>query len=435
MPHVSHIRLVFLVLRTVCALDDLEAVPVVEALRHPHRSSDCASSAGVLRAEPTVIGPWPPLLSTGLTGTRLRGHGMSSYGARLSRSRAVTASLSALSDDQLREAVGEGTPLAVGIGGSTSRVQVNGTPVFVKRVALTDLERLPANARSTADPHGLPLEYHYGVGSAGVGAWREAEAHLLADQWVRTGDCEHFPLLHHWRVLDGPGDGRASASDDLDVPDMVAFWHDSPAVRQRLTALAEASAGLYLFLEHVPQTLDRWLSARLAEGSHAVDAVCDKVAEDLLATASFLAQRGLLHFDAHFRNILMDGERLYFSDFGLALSPAFATTDDEARIVHEHRDHDIAYVARELVNWLVEAFTEQASAWTDATERNALVRRYAEGHAPLPLPDRAAALVARLAPVAVVMNDFYLHLHHTSRHTAFPTRDVRAACQTAGLIQ
>ncbi|MFI7135214.1 hypothetical protein ACIBQ1_56840 [Nonomuraea sp. NPDC050153] len=35
--------------------------------------------------------------------------------------------------------------------------------------------------------------------------------------------------------------------------------------------------------------------------------------------------RGLLHFDAHFENILTGGQRLYFADYGLAVS-AYAMT-------------------------------------------------------------------------------------------------------------
>lgn len=358
---------------------------------------------------------------------------MQPHGARLGRSRSITGWLHALTDDQLQAVLDGARPLAVGIGGSTSVVQVLGTPVFVKRVTLTDLERQPSTAGSTTDLHGLPLHFHYGVGSAGVGAWRELEAHRLVDRWVRTRDCEGFPLLHHWRVLDGPAARRSPEDPMQEVAATVHYWHGSAAVRQRLTALANAHAGLYLFLEHIPQTLGQWLAARLADGPDALDAVCDEVAEDLISTAAFMTDRGLQHFDAHLSNILTDGERLYFSDFGLALSSTWSTTEDEDRFLRQHHDHDIAYVVRELVNWLIEAFTDGTPRWADGKERNSLVRRYAEGQTPLPLPSRAAALVTRFAPVADVVNDFYFRLHAMSRHTDYPARDLRAACQAAGL--
>lgn len=352
---------------------------------------------------------------------------------RLSRSDAVGELLAALDDQQLRSMVREAQPLAVGIGGATFRADVLGTPVFIKRITLTNLERASGNVRSTANLHGLPVQFQYGVGSVGASAWREVEAHLLTDRWVRTGQWDGFPLLHHWRVLDGGVDRDRSSAEDSDLEAMVEYWHGSPAVRQRVTALTDASAGVYLFLEHVPQTLAQWLSDTLERGPDALDLVCDRVAENLVSTASFMSRKDLGHFDAHFRNIMTDGERLYFSDFGLALSATFSTTGEEARFLREHRDHDVAYVVRELVNWLVGAFADDADTWTDASHRDQLVRRYADGQVPLQLSTRAAALVSRYAQVAVVLNEFYARLYGTGRYSLFPAQELRSACASAGL--
>ncbi len=352
---------------------------------------------------------------------------------RLSRSDAVGELLTTMDDEQLLSMMHAAHPLAVGIGGATFRADVLGAPVFIKRVRLTDMERRSGNVRSTANLHDLPVQFHYGVGSVGASAWRELEAHLLTDRWVRTSQCETFPLLHHWRVLDGGGD-RAQPSAELeDLEAMVEYWHGAPAVRQRLAALADASAGLCLFLEHVPQTLAQWLSATLAHGPGALDLVCDRVAEDLISAASFMSREDLGHFDAHFRNIMTDGERLYFSDFGLALSAAFNITEEENRFLREHEDHDVAYVVRELVNWLVAAFADDASSWTDASHRDDLVRRYADGAAPLQMPAHAAGLVSRYAQVAVVLNDFYSRLYGTDRYSIFPSLELQSACASAGL--
>lgn len=358
--------------------------------------------------------------------------GVRSDASRRSHSDTVRELLAGLDDEQLQGLVLGAHPLAVGIGGATFRADVLGTPVFIKRISLTDVERESVNVRSTANIHGVPAAFHYGVGSVGVGAWRELEAHLLTDQWVRAGQCDMFPLLHHWRMLGGLDVGPATSEQD-DREAMVAYWHGSPAVRQRLAALSAASAGLYLFLEHVPQTLAQWLSATRSQGPDALDRVCDRVAEDLVSTASFMSRRQLVHVDAHFDNIMADGKRIYVTDFGLALSATFVTTADEDRFLREHEDHDVAYVVRELVNWLVSAFAGDADTWTDASHRDDLVRRYADGQAPLPLPPRAAAVVSRYAEVAVVLNGFYASLFGTSRYSSFPWQKLRSACASAGL--
>ncbi|MFF8401556.1 hypothetical protein ACF06P_07965 [Streptomyces sp. NPDC015684] len=46
--------------------------------------------------------------------------------------------------------------------------------------------------------------------------------------------------------------------------------------------------------------------------------------------------QGLLHFDAHFENILTDGRRLFFADYGLAISSRFELDKDEADFFDRH---------------------------------------------------------------------------------------------------
>jgi hypothetical protein len=114
---------------------------------------------------------------------------------RANRHRAARRALDQLEDNAFAYA----EPLGTGIGGSTSRLVVDGLPVFVKRIPLTDLEL--AHPQQTSNLFGLPSFYQYGVGSAGFGAWRELAAHQRATDWVLTGQCASFPLLHHWRIV------------------------------------------------------------------------------------------------------------------------------------------------------------------------------------------------------------------------------------------
>lgn len=359
-----------------------------------------------------------------MTGSRL---------GRAAESSAVSRSLMQMGDAQLRSALAAAQPLAAGIGGCTSKLSVAEVEVFVKRVPLTDLERQPGNDRSTANIFELPAHFHYGVGSAGSGAWRELAVHKWASDWVLAGESEQFPLLHHCAVLDEEQADSLSAASRDTIANAVAFWHGDDAVYRRLLAMSQASSGLYLFLEYVPQNLAEWLTDRLSEGPDVLDAVCEKVAADLIAAVSCMSNHGLRHFDAHLRNVLTDGLRLYVADFGLALSSRFELTSNELWFLNEHQDHDLAYVLRELVNWLVEAFAEDGACWTDATARNDLVRLFAQGRNPVGLPPRAATIVRRFAPVANVMNDFYWQLHRVSRRTAFPAREVRFALIASGL--
>ncbi|MBE8518490.1 hypothetical protein ILP97_13405 [Amycolatopsis sp. H6(2020)] len=306
---------------------------------------------------------------------------------RLARHEKIAAALTEAGDDLLATA----RPLGTGIGGSSWLLRVAGEPVFVKRVPLTGVEL--ANPHSTADLYGLPPWSHYGVGSAGGGAWRELEAHLMTTAWVLGGECANFPLLHHWRIR--PGLPRPHAGIEADV----AFWHGDAGVRRRLEALAGATTDLVLFLEYLPHSLAEWPGDDLP------------LEEDLRHITEFLATRGVQHFDAHFANIVTDGERLYLTDFGLTVAAGFDLSDAEAEFLAEHDGHDRAFVLTHLVNRHVRGLR----AWPDARARNDFVRACAAGE----VPDQAPVL-RRYAPLAAVVNDFYFALHTESRKTPYP---------------
>ncbi|WP_018546762.1 hypothetical protein [Streptomyces sp. LaPpAH-108] len=313
------------------------------------------------------------------------------------------------------------TPVGSGIGGETVRLEVGGTPVFVKQVPLTELERRPENVRSTANLFGVPSFCQYGIGSIGspgFGAWRELAVHIMTTDWVIAGEYEGFPLMYHWRVLPGPE--RPLPQELADVDRAVAYWGGDAGVRRRIEALQRSTARLTLFLEHIPHNLHDWLGVQIGAGDEAARRACAMVDAELRAGTSFMSARGLLHFDAHFENILTDGRRLYFADYGLALSSRFDLSRDEAAFHARHQSHDRCYTASYLVYWLVNAL--YGYGWDD---RLALVRACAEGERPTGIPEAAAALITRHAPLAAVMWDFFRKLQEEDRETPYPLEAIR----------
>lgn len=330
---------------------------------------------------------------------------------RLAAYEAVSTSLALQDNGRLEDLWHQAAPHGHGIGGATRLLEVAGRPVFAKAVPLTDLERRPAHVMSTANLFDLPEFYQYGVGSTGFGAWRELATHIMTTNWALTRQCGSFPLMYHWRVLPGPVEPSADASE---LEETVAYWDGSPAVRRRLEEIASASARIILFLEYVPHNLRDWLTCRLGAGDEAVRTACDMVHRELEAGVAFMAERGLLHLDAHFGNVLTDGRRLYFADFGLATSSQFALSETEVKFFRRHLSHDRRHVLSQLVYWLV-------AGLSDTTDRFGLIRQCASGRYPSEMPEAAATLVARYAPMANVMNDFYQSLRWVSRRTVFPS--------------
>jgi hypothetical protein len=350
--------------------------------------------------------------------------------ARRERHAAVASSLAALGDGELAALVDAAPALGSGIGGTRSLLHVGGVPVFVKRVALTELER--RHVRSTANLFELPTFCQYGVASPvaspATGAWRELAASEMATSWVLAGRADCFPLLHHWRVLDGPDSYQVLPDDLADIERVVAFWHGSAAVRRRIEAIAGATASVTLFFEWLPEPLPAWLARQVVAGDAAAERAIAMVERCLLVDVDQMNAAGLHHFDAHLDNILTDGERLYFTDLALAMSPEFELSASEERFLDGNLTHDRCHTITKLVNWLVTTFTG-ASDWQ---ARNEIIGRVAAGEALVGVAGVAAAVIARHAPVAAVINEFYRQLHLVDRRTPYPAAAARAAWAGTG---
>lgn len=183
--------------------------------------------------------------------------------------------------------------------------------------------------------------------------------------------------MYHWRVLP---DSTPLPEELADVKRAVAYWGDGSQVRNRILALQHSSASVALFLEYIPQNLHQWLGTQVEAGDQTANRAFAMVERELAAGTSFMNSRGLLHFNAHFENILTDGRRLYFADYGLTLSSGFELSQDEADFFDRHQTYDRCYTATYLVNWLVTALYGYQRE--DREGRYALVHACAEGKRP-----------------------------------------------------
>ncbi|MFI5300109.1 MAG: protein kinase family protein [Polyangiales bacterium] len=339
--------------------------------------------------------------------------------ARCARHDRLSRAFARASEDRLRELLARAPVQASSLGGETRVVALDGARVFAKSIPLTDLERLPHHRHSTANLFVLPLHYQYGIGSVGFGAWRELSAHRMASEWVARGECTQLPLLHHWRLL--RRDARAPTSARLEeLETSVARWGGSAAIRSRLQARLAASADLVLFLEYFPITLDDAYRTQVgrddADGLRFVDAT----ERDLTATMGFLNRHGLLHFDAHFGNVVTDGARPFVTDFGLALSDRFELSDDERAFHRRHRDYDRALLSANLVAWALPASVS-------LEERTSLLRDFVSDRHYHPLSRVLEALLKRHAPVAHALRAFNAALVDRDLATPYPEAEIARA--------
>ena len=304
-----------------------------------------------------------------------------------------------------------------GFGGKTALLDVNQVPVFVKLVPVSELELKAGNRLSTANLFRLPLYYQYGIGSVGFGVWRELAAHTVASEWVLSRQHEQFPLLYHWRIIPRSGDDsdRTEAYDYLEHGAAVA--KDDAAIQQRLDAIRTSRAWVAMFIEYFPTTLSEWLSEQLgADDARAGDALAfiQRHSNDAF---DFMRSQRFVHFDAHFENVLTDGRRLYFGDFGLALHSGFDLAADERPFLADHAEYDRARFNASLVHTLGRAIPG-SGGWREKLQK--LERE------PNLLAPAALAVIRQHTPVAIYMAGLARALIETDRNARFSIPDTSA---------
>jgi hypothetical protein len=257
---------------------------------------------------------------------------MTAYGLQARRARYFTLSsqIAHLDNAQLRSLF-DANETTRGWG-SNHTLDIGRSKVFVKRLPLTDLEH--DNLFSTKNLYDLPTYYNYGVGSAGFGVFRELVANIKTTNWVLEGAIANFPLLYHYRII--PLSKERSDVDMERHQRYVAYWNSNENIGRYMLARANANYELALFLEHMPYAVESWL----LENPHKIS----QVLEDLRDAVTFLRKNGIVHFDAHFDNVLSDGKHAYLTDFGLVLDKRFTLTQDEVLLLKQSANYDYGEV-------------------------------------------------------------------------------------------
>lgn len=351
------------------------------------------------------MNPRPPSQSQPLA-TRLQSH------------QALATQLAGLDDTALSRWLAAAPTASMSIGGRTMRSQLGEREVFAKLIPLSALEL--EHPGSSANLFGLPTYFQYGIGSVGFGAWRELAAQQMASDWVRSGACGGFPLLHHWRLLRLPAlHGLNEAFPDWGADYFAAAEPASlpgqAEVLARFAAVQRPAAWLVLLMECFAAPVSTWLRAALTQGGPPAERAVALVDEGMDGLLGFLGRQGFVHFDTHLDNLLTDGEALYLSDFGLASSPQFALSDAERAFAAAHADYDAARFASSLVQALV---TSRGLSWRDylaAPERLDVET--------LPVPLRR--VYRRHALPALALCEFSRRLQRDSKLSPYPAAALR----------
>jgi hypothetical protein len=324
--------------------------------------------------------------------------------------------------------------------GINHTVQIGESWVFVKRVPITDVEY--HHLLSTKNLYDLPTYYNYGIGSAGFGVFRELVAHIKTTHWVLDGAIDTFPLMYHYRIM--PFSGWRVDVDMLQHQNYVKYWGNNANIGNYILGRTKANYELVLFLEYVPYVLAPWLKDHGGQ--------CQQPLADLFTTVDFLSRQGIIHFDAHFNNVLTDGDRAYLTDFGLVLDLSFSLTKEEEDFFAQHIFYDYGVILSSLgalVSSLYDLSPEPdrlriREKYSIAPElkppeiRSILLNNIEQIHADemMKLDNTYVLAIVKNCSAIALMQDFFTKIRgDQQKSTRFPNAELQILLQEAGFIE
>ena len=125
-----------------------------------------------------------------------------------------------------------------------------------------------------------------------------------------------------------------------EINDYIEYWGNSNSIRSKVKETNNTKTSITVFLEYIPNTLNLLLEEKLQAGDESASKTISMIENDLNSTIEFMKKKGMVHFDATKNNLLTDGQRLYFADFGLTLSSTFNLSKKERDFFDKHQTYD-----------------------------------------------------------------------------------------------
>ena len=287
--------------------------------------------------------------------------------------------------------------------GTNHVIKLGKSKIFVKKIPITEAEY--THFFSTQNLYNLPTYYNYGVGSAGFSISRELATHIKTTNWVLAGEIENFPLLYHYRIL--PRSGERPPFDHEKHKRYVKYWNSNEAIGRYMLDRSNATYELVLFLEYIPYALWTWLGKNMGS--------LDDFMEEMRDTISFLRQKGIIHFDVHFWNIVTDGQRPYLTDFGLVLDKQFDLSEDERSFFKQNSHYDYGEFLLGL-GWQLPTILNRLAP----TKKKKVMQKYAFDNE-TPAPQRIVILLKNINELHV---DNFMNLDQNFVNTLVKYRDI-----------
>ncbi|HLF77578.1 MAG TPA: hypothetical protein VJB57_08810, partial [Dehalococcoidia bacterium] len=166
-------------------------------------------------------------------------------------------------------------------------------------------------------------------------------------------------------------------------------WNGDGGIARYVLDRSAAENEAVIILEYAPHTMWRWLT----DSPGRVDDVIDQVFQSI----AMLRANGVVHFDAHFANVVTDGAAHLLTDFGLWLDSQFELSAEERAFLQRHIDYDYGEVLMSAGDTLTWTFFLLPEGEREAIRRELGIHR-TDGNAAI-----GRILIARLEDLAGLM--------------------------------
>jgi len=227
-----------------------------------------------------------------------------------------------LDNNNLNKLLSKATITPKGLG-SLTLLEIGTHKIFCKQTKITKTEY--KNQLNTANLFNLPTYYNYGIGSEGINCYRELLMHIKTTNWVLDDVITNFPLMYHYRIMKNPNIKNTKPKKNSDYFDEKIVYWNSKEVGNYLKEKVESSYSILFFMEYIPLTAEDWLGCDYDRNKLYL--------KEINKIIKFLNKYGIIHFDMHPGNILINQNsdknvEFYLTDFGLVYDPEFQTNDN-----------------------------------------------------------------------------------------------------------
>ena len=246
--------------------------------------------------------------------------------------------LSFLSNDEIKKIITVKKTDKFKKWGLNKIFELDNNKIFIKAVPVAKL--FAENILDSTNLYNLPAYYNYGFGSAGVNPWRELLLHIKTTNWILSKECDFFPLLYHYRIIEDDDNHNIESGLEKKLMDR---WNNNKQIEKYLQERINAKYKIVLFLEYIPNVAYKYLEDNPNFVSNFY-----KQSKNII---SFLNKNGILHNDSHLGNYIVDNKgKVYLTDFGLSLDKDFNLDSNEKKFMKMNKKLDIYYTIDNILN-------------------------------------------------------------------------------------